>query len=165
MLHRFLLHSKLYRLATFSWLAATQPKYSPGVKVGQDGRDTRWSLGDDVVVNRWREGLPFEDERVRRGRELGFSRMVNISRGYSVPIVFITYPLESPNHRPTNDAIRRTGERFDVPVIDTGQLLSSVDREDLPDEKLFVEAFGPHPSGLLYGFVVRSLVPVVMPLL
>ena len=60
-----------------------------------------------------------------------------------------------------NDVIRTTAERLDVAVVETAQSHSRALAHGYKYRDLFIDAAGPHPSGLLYGYVVEDMVPIV----
>jgi len=149
-----LLGVRLFRLASLAWFSQTGHQYAaegrgggiPGerppsepAEAGQEAADSWGRLGPDL------------------------ERMVALAHGLDTPILFITYPLDGA--AAINATLRRVAGQQGVPVIDTRRALARASREGYRRGQLIDERAGPHPTGLLYGYVVEDLLPVVEALL
>ncbi len=149
---RILLESKLYRLAKVLWAT------------GVGGPDARVpDAGEDPGL----EGMPQErraqrlnDAEIEPGIRHDMEAMVAIASAHAVPIVFVAYPLV--HMKGPNAAIVSNARRLGVPVVETAYDLARARRDGHPNEALIIDAAGPHPTGLLYGYVARSIAPVVV---
>ncbi len=150
-LRRNMLHFKLYRLASLAWFNAVGNQYEsqgrPGWTAG-DGRPSGWAP----------PGRDLPDPA--RGLDHDIGRMVSMTRAIDTPILFVSYPLKSQRH--VNRIIRQAAGRRSVPVISSRlDLLRALEDGRSRGELIDFRA-GPHPSRLLYAYVVDSMVPEVI---
>ena len=75
------------------------------------------------------------------------------------PIVFVTYPMRK--QRPVNLVIEKAAFDNGVPVIDGNRAFERAVSEGHAIRDLIDLSAGPHPSALLYGYIVQSLIPLV----
>lgn len=143
--HRALLHSKLYRYAA---VLATNARDG-----SDESAEMPWQRRDEVI----------SDSELVRGVGRDVRAMTEIARSRGVPIVFVTYPLHL--MAATNAAIHRTASELGVPVVLTSTDFQRARRDGYERRDLIVNASGPHPTGLLYGYVAESLEALVVALL
>jgi hypothetical protein len=152
---RALLRLKLYRLARVLWHDQT---------LERDVRTHRINESDKQVGEIERPVAPrprrLSDEDVEPGIRHDMERMVGLSRSLGVPILFVTYPL--PQMAGPNRAIVTHAARLGVPVLITANDLLRAMRDGHTRADLIVSAAGPHPTALLYRYVVESMVPKVV---
>ena len=90
-----------------------------------------------------------------RGLSFDHDRMVATVRALEVPILFINYPY---SYGGVRRAISSSGERLGIPVIDSLVSLKRARVDGHSTRALIVRAAGPHPRGLLYGYIVEDLI-------
>jgi len=145
-----LMVSRLFRLASIAWFTRTGHQYDPDQRGG-------WFEGELPPSGKLADGSP--KEWSDPGLAFDLERMVETARALSTPILFVSYPLHPDNS--LNRTIRETGQRLRVPV-----LVTSLDRDRATQsghgvEELIDTRQGPHPTALLYRYVVESMVPIV----
>jgi hypothetical protein len=151
--HRALLHLKLYRLARVAWFSLTGAEDAVAVK-GIAG----YSVGDELVRTK-RRPQRLSDADLAPGLAFDMERMVRTAEAFSTPILFVTYPKDS--QLGATEAIRATGDRLGVPVVDSRESLRRALAEGREMGELIVYAAGPHPTALLYAYVVEAMLPRV----
>jgi hypothetical protein len=154
-LHRRLLHVKLYRLARVLEMSMAGAEDEVAVKEPYVG----FTVGGSPV--RARRG---RDERLsptehEAGLSLDMERIVGTARGLGRKILFVTYPKET--QRTASDAIAEAGERLGVPVVDSRRSIARAEADGHRPGELIVMAAGPHPTRLLYSYVVQDMLPEV----
>ena len=85
--------------------------------------------------------------------------MGELARSYDLPIVLVSYPLDS--QRRISNAIAHASNRLGAPLIATSKDLARARRDGHTMEALVDQRAGPHPSKLLYAYVVESMLPVL----
>jgi hypothetical protein len=143
--------SRLYRLGRLAWFNSTGHQYDPEARGG-------WFEGEQVPSRR-RAPDPAETDRLAPGLESDLSRIATTSLGLETPVAFVSYPMRK--HKPLNRVIERAAFDADVPLVDTNRDLERAVAQGHRIPVLIDTSAGPHPTGLLYGYVVESLVPVV----
>jgi lysophospholipase L1-like esterase len=124
----------------------------------------QWDLGGEIVEI---PGLPTEkdsltQDSIQAQRRSDYSRIIKMAKAYDVPLIFLTYPLEGfENHRATNMVIRREAERDGVSVVAASDALRRAIGEGYKVPDLVVNAVGPHPTRILYRYLVDELAPTV----
>lgn len=154
-LHRWLLHLKLYRLARVLEMAAAGARdelttHQPYIGFTVDG---------SPVLQRRAGGLLAPDEHAA-GLALDLRRIIAIARGLGRPVMLVTYPRETQGT--ATEAIVSVAEALGVPVVDSRRSLARAEADGHPIQDLIVYAAGPHPTGLLYRYVVRDMLPEVV---
>ena len=154
-LKRQLLRFELYRFARVLWMDASEAgepiagRLSPADAVP----------GSSQPIEQRRERR-LSDREVTPGIRHDMEQMVALARSTRTPIVFISYPLrlmEGPNR-----AIAQTAARLVVPVVVTERDYLRARADGYTHDDLIVRSAGPHPSGILYGYVVESLLPLIV---
>jgi len=147
---RALRASKLARLASIAFYSRSGHQYDTETRGG-------WFEGEAPPsgVAKGRPRLPNPGV----GLERDLVAMSDLARSYDVPIAFIGYPLD--HQRPINRAIARAAKRSGAPFVDTTRDLARARRDGHAPEALIDERAGPHPSKILYGYVVDTLLPIV----
>jgi len=156
-LHRGLLNVKLYRLAVVLWYTragAFEPLDDPSAADSQREERKNEYL---MWVSRGKERSA---EKVERSLVSDMGRIVGVARAMDVPLIFLTYPQRRQN-LPVSDIIERTGGELGVPVVVTAHDRQRALDDGLRDVQLFVFSAGPHPSRVMYGYIVESLLPRV----
>ncbi len=153
-IHRALLHAKLYRLARVAWFS---------LQGAEDGAAVRgvagFSVGDEFVRSK-RRPKRLSDVALGPGLTFDMDRMVRTAEALSTPILFVTYPKQT--QRGASEAIARTGQQLGVAVVDTRESLQLALAEGRKMGELIVYAAGPHPTGLLYTYVVSAMLPRIV---
>lgn len=142
--------SRLARLASIAFLARTGHRYDPDVRGG-------WYEGEAAPsgVAAGRKPLPSPGP----GLERDLVAMGEVARRYGLPIVYVAYPLAS--QRAISRSIERAAGRVGAPAIDTQESFARARADGYGVEALVDERAGPHPSKVLYRYVVESMLPVV----
>jgi hypothetical protein len=152
-LREALLHLRLFRLASIAWYTRTGHQYDASGRGGwfegelppsnrRAGGDAGPGLGDPAP------GLAADLERI-----------VALTRALDTPVVFLTYPMRK--QRPLNRVIEQVAFEHDVPAVDVVRDFERAVGRGHEIPSLIDTSAGPHPTGLLYGYVVESLLPVV----
>jgi hypothetical protein len=154
--------SRLYRLVSIARSSRAVPDYQL-----VQGRIPGGQFGEDLWV---RENLPpgSGGEYLTKLLEVDFARIVSIANARDIPTLFVGYPGHSYWLRERgveaglNGLIRTSSQRAGSFAIDTRQILlaemdQGVTRKQLIDTKL-----GQHPTGLLYGKIAESMLPIVI---
>lgn len=182
---RMLLRVKLFRLAAVMWSTQTEYHFQPA----EEGK-SRWyhedPEGDPIphtmpvpihgVTWEYRpERAEFGADALARSIVFDMKRIVALTRSYHIPVIWYNYPWpEKLRKRRGGRAkaaknlllvvrtINETGAQLGIPVLQTEKdyLRAEADGytvDDLGDRR----AAGLHPSGLLFGYIVESMVPVV----
>jgi hypothetical protein len=150
-LHRLLLRSRLYRLASIAWYTRTGHQYDPAQHGG-------WFEGEESPSRR-REPDASEVDALAPGLARDLARIVETSRALETPVALLAYPMRK--QKPLNLVIERAAFESDVPVVDTIRALERGVARGHAIPALIDTSAGPHPTGLLYGYVVDELLPVV----
>jgi hypothetical protein len=148
-LHAWLLHSKLYRLATVlrhtrSDSSEEEAQNDPQ-KAARHAAYADWRRRGQPISVEWREQRLYDD----------MSRMIETTAAYEIPILFLTYPQDP--EAPVSKLIARHARTLGVDVV-----VTSLDREralsdGLRKKQLFVFSAGPHPTRALYRYIVESM--------
>lgn len=146
---RVLLHSKIFRFASIAWYTHTGHQYDPGERGG-------WFEGETPPSGRRQLAA---EPMSAPGLAGDLERMAAIASALGTPLVFLTYPMR--HQRPVNDVIELTAQRLAIPVIDTGRDRARALADGYEIIELIDRRAGPHPSALLYRYVVGSLLPAV----
>ena len=149
-LRRVLLDLKLFRLASIAWFSQTGHQYDPGLRGS-------WFEGERPPAGHLEKGKRLKDRSGNLAVDL--ERMTELAHALHTPIVFVTYPM--PGAAEINATILETGGRMGVAVVDTSVILRRQLREGHGHPELIDERGGPHPSRLLYGYVVDDMLPEV----
>lgn len=142
--------SKLVRLASIAFYSGSGHQYDATSRGG-------WFEGEAPPsgVAKGRPQLPSPGI----GLERDLVAMRDLADRYGVPIAFIAYPLA--HQMPISRAIARAARRTGTPWIDTTRDLERAHRDGYGLDELIDDRAGAHPSKILYGYVVESLLPVV----
>ncbi len=149
-LRRALLDLKLFRLASIAWFSQSGYQYDPSQRGG-------WFDGELPPSGRLEAGKRLRDPTGSLGPDL--DRMVELSHGLETPILLVAYPLADAGE--INRTILAAGGRLGVGVIETVESLRRSVRAGHKRPELIDERAGPHPSRLLYAYVVEDMVPAV----
>jgi lysophospholipase L1-like esterase len=150
-LRRLLLHSRLFRLASIAWYTRSGHQYDPEQHGG-------WFDGELPPSSR----RPADDDAKRDvapGLTEDLVRVATTMGALETPVVFINYPMRK--HRPLNRVIQQAGFEQGVPVVDSLRDMERAVADGHTIASLIDTSKGPHPTGLLYGYVVESLLPLV----
>jgi hypothetical protein len=149
-LRRSLMQLRLFRLASIAWYGATGHQYDPEGRAG-------WYEGEKTPSGRLPKGANGPNPAPGLARDL--ERMTLLTRRLEVPILFVAYPLRT--QQMISQVIETAGGQLGVGVVDSSAALRRglADGQDL--EALLDRRAGPHPSGLLYGYVVEAMLPEV----
>ena len=151
---RWLQHSKLFRLASIVWYQRTGHQYDREGRAGY--------FEDEVPPSGIARGGP-ELPNPGPGLERDLVTMAELAREADLPIVFLGYPLTS--QREITASIERAAGRSGAPFVSTADAFLRARRDGHAITDLVDERAGPHPSKLLYGYVVDALMIELEPLL
>ena len=87
------------------------------------------------------------------------ARIAETASALDTPVAFFTYPMRK--QAPLSRVIARAGFEANVPVIDTNRDMERAVAAGHSIPALIDTTAGPHPTGVLYGYVVESAIPVV----
>ena len=150
-LRGWLLRSRLYRLASIAWYTNTGHQYDPEQHGG-------WFEGE-LPPSARRSPDAAEAGELAPGLARDVGRIVEVARSLDTPVILLTYPMRK--QRPLNRVIERAGFDAEIPVLDGVEDFERAVGEGHAIRSLIDLSEGPHPTGLLYGYLVESLVPVV----
>jgi hypothetical protein len=138
--------SRLGRLFSIAFHRGVGHQYDPDVRGG-------WYDGEAAPsgVAAGRRFLPDPGP----GLERDLVAMGELARRHDLPIVFISYPLRS--QRAISRSIERAAGRLGAPLVDAALDLERARADGHGRDALIDRRAGPHPSKLLYGYVVESL--------
>ena len=165
-LRRALLRVKLIRLAA---VAGDKGRFAPPL----EGGDGRWHHPDQVESRAAlvREGnAKFQGEglsvrpteaQVHQMIDRDMERMVRTTREHDTPVIWYSYPGHNAKNQVIMRVINKKGDELGIPVVRAREGYMRASREGYEHEDLFIWGAGFHPTGLLYGYVVESMVPVV----
>jgi hypothetical protein len=134
---------------TGSWKPAKANDEDPGWFWQFGGEEVRPVASEQQLV----------DSEIAAGLEFDHDRIVETSRALDTPVLFVNYPLA---HHGVHATIAASGERLGVPVIDSRRSMRRAEADGHDASQLLVLTAGPHPTGLLYGYVVEDLMPQVI---
>jgi hypothetical protein len=149
-LRRGLLKLRLFRLASIAWFNATGHQYDPEQRGG-------WYDGE-----RSPSAVPPPGRTLRDhvpGLLADFERMAELTRAVDTPIVFVAYPMRG--QMQINRVIEQAAGQVGAPLIDTTRDLARAARDGHGASDLIDHRAGPHPSRLLYAYIVESMLPEV----
>jgi len=147
---RTLMNLKLFRLASLAWFNATGHQSE---RVGRGG----WYEGELPPSGRLPKGADMPDPAP--GLAFDLARIASLTASFDLPVLFVTYPLKA--SEPINRIIEATAGRLGVGVIDSRPELIRARADGHTDAELIDTRSGPHPSALLYAYLVESMLPVV----
>jgi len=147
---RALMNLRLFRLVSIAWYGATGHQYDPEARGG-------WFEGELQPSGRLPKGADVPDPAPGLVRDL--ERMVDLTRTLDVPILFVTYPMHA--QRSISEIIETAGARLDVGVVDSAAAMRRALSDGHLLDALIDQRAGPHPSHLLYGYVVDAMLPLV----
>jgi hypothetical protein len=150
-IRRALMPLKLFRLASIAWYTHSGYQYDPEQHGG-------WFEGELPPSGKRAAGLP-KPAHPAPGLARDLGRMAETARAFDAAIVFVTYPM--PHQRALSGPILSAGREFGVPVIDSHLDFVRALQEGNPARDLLDLNAGTHPSRLLYGYIVDSMLPVV----
>jgi len=154
-IHRWLLRSKLYRMGVVSWHTWSIQNSRAQLGKRRPGERSFWTFGDEEVRHRKSEE-DVASERITAGLSFDHDRMVATARALDTPILFINYPFI---YKGVQRTIEESGKRLGVPVISSLSSFWRARADGHEKSELIVQAAGPHPRGLLHGYVVEDLMP------
>jgi lysophospholipase L1-like esterase len=166
-LRRALLHVKLFRLAV---VLTSEVHFKPP----EQGRG-RWQSSDQERVkreirNEFMRAKPFFGEntdtrvpldRARMTIQQGMEQVVETARSFGIPVIWYNYPQRDGRRRTASEAIDAAGARLEIPIVRSEEDVARAVADGRTDKELFVWAAGPHPTALLYSYIVESMVPRV----
>ncbi len=142
--------SRLVRLATLIWFTRSGHQYDPGQRGG-------WWDGESTPSGRLPKGAPRVDPAPGLLRDL--TRMASIAYSLETPILFVAYPFSG--QQGISRIIMEAGARAGVDVVETAPAMAQARLDGFGRSDLIDERSGPHPSGILYRYVVEAMLPQV----
>ncbi len=136
--------------------------YAQATLVKRTDERAVWRFGDERIVIHGGGKERFREVEVARALRRDYARMTEIARAQGIPILLLTYPIDLSDYLVTNEAIRAVSRDFDVEVVRTSQALNHARADGYTRDQLFVMTAGPHPTELLYTYVVESMLPSVV---
>jgi hypothetical protein len=182
---RLLLRVKLFRLAAVTWSTQREYHFQPA----EEGK-SRWYHEDPegqpithttpipvhgVTYEFRKKQQKFGGDALARSIVFDMERIVALTRSYHIPVIWYNYPWPEKLRKARGgraeavanlllvvQTINETGAKLGIPVVQTEKdyLRAEADGhtlDDLGDRR----AAGLHPSGILYGYIVESMVPLV----
>ena len=150
-LRRLLLHSRLFRLLSIAWYNRTGHQYDPEQHGG-------WFEGELPPSSRRPADEAVPDD-VAPGLAEDLARVAANLRALETRVIFLNYPMRK--QRPLNRVIQQAAFESGVPVVDSLRDLERAVADGHTIPTLIDTSQGPHPTGLLYRYVVDSLLPLV----
>jgi hypothetical protein len=153
------------RLAKVLWYTSMEARNAPAQATASDTVAKSWRFGDEDVsgeqgdahyrnTNAWVEQLRAD-----------YARILRSVGQHDLPLILITYPVEQGLFSRTNRVIADLGREHGVPVVVSRKDLARAKGDGHEPRALIIEAAGPHPGAVLYGYVSESLEPLVVQLL
>ena len=142
--------SRLARLASMTFHRTVGHDYDPAARGG-------WFEGE-AAPSGVAEGMP-RLPNPGPGLERDLVAMGELARSHGIPIVFIAYPFR--NQEAISASIERAAGRLGAPLVETSRDFVRARAAGHSQEALVDQRAGPHPSKLLYAYIVESLLPVV----
>jgi hypothetical protein len=147
---RALQRFRLFRLASIAWYNGTGHQYDPLSRGA-------WYDPADPPARRLAPGMGRPNPVPSLARDLKV--MARTAQSMERPIIFVTYPLRG--QRGISGVIESIGGQFGVEVVNSARAYRRAIRDGYARVDLIDERAGPHPSAILYGYVVDSLVSKV----
>jgi lysophospholipase L1-like esterase len=165
-IRRTLLRVKLFRLIA---VATEKGQYVP-----TESGAGRWQHADQDAVKKelrdkfmaqWSQGnrpvvTPSEDQ-IKKIIEHDMESIINTARGLDTPVIWYTYPELDDWHNSVVAYIKDKAQRMGVPVVESEKSRTRAMADGYVYDDLFVSAAGPHPTRILYGYIVEDMLPVV----
>ncbi len=182
---RMLLRVKLFRLAAVTWSTQREYHFQPA----EEGK-SRWyhedPQGEPIphTMPLPKFGVTFESrpkkekfggDALARSIVFDMERIVALTRAYHLPVIWYNYPWPEKLRRARSgrseavenlllvvETINASGARLGIPVLQTEKDYLRAEADgytvfDLGDRR----AAGLHPSGILFGYIVESMLPLV----
>jgi hypothetical protein len=163
---RLLLNLKLFRLAA---VATETAAYTPGGSPGG-----RWNHPDERAVKdelrskfveQWQPdadaSLHPSDDHIRKTLEHDMKAIVTTARALGIPVMWYRYPSLGAKPEIVNNIILENATELGVPVMDAGKSMARALAAGNKPLDLFVNAAGPHPTQILYAYIVEDMLPLV----
>jgi len=148
---RALLRSRLFRLVSIAWYTRASHQYDPEAHGG-------WYDGELPPSSRRPDGAEAPPEPAP-GLAEDLVRMARTARALDTPILFVTYPMRK--QKPVNRVIEQAAFESDVEAVDGNRDFERAVSDGHAIRDLIDLSAGPHPTALLYRYVVQSMLPVV----
>jgi lysophospholipase L1-like esterase len=145
-----LMNVKLFRLTSIAWFNATGHQYDPELRGG-------WHAAETSPSGRLPAGIKIADPAPGLAHDL--RRIAKLTSSLGTPVLFVTYPMKASEG--INRVIERAGGRLGVGVIDSQAQLQQAIGDGHGRLELIDYRSGPHPTRLLYAYVVEAMLPVV----
>jgi hypothetical protein len=181
---RMLLRVKLFRLAAVTWSTQTEYHFRPA----EEGK-SRWYHEDPegepiphtmplpvhgITFERREGGGAFGGDALERSVVFDMERIVALTRSYRIPVIWYNYPWPMKLRKARGgraEAVRNllivlqtieaTGARLGIPVLQTEKDYLRAEADGYTLDDLGDKRAGLHPSGILFGYIVESMVPLV----
>jgi hypothetical protein len=181
---RMLLRVKLFRLAAITWSTQTEYHFRPA----EEGK-SRWyhedPEGDPIphtmpvpvygVTYDYRgKKEQFGGDALERSIVFDMERIVALTRSYHTPVIWYNYPWPMKWRKKARaraeaaekllivlQTIYATGARLGIPVLQTEKDYLRAEADGYTLDDLGDKRAGLHPSGILFGYIVESMVPLV----
>lgn len=164
---QWMLRSKVVRLIVVSGFREVGGRPSRATKPESDVAPAgvqQWRLGGEVIEipgSPREAGAPTQNA-IQAQRQSDYSRIISLTKAYAVPLILLTYPLEIlDNQHATNIAIRNESERNGISVVASSDAFHRAVQAGHESRELIVDAVGPHPTRVLYRYLVDQLAPMV----
>lgn len=152
-LRRVLLHSRLFRLAAAVWSTRSSGRYEPAARKLPSAS----AMGEHAALAKPRS-QNLSEEEARRTLRFDLERIAEVARTSDTPLLFVKYPLPYPG---VNAEIAESCRRLGVPIVDTGLAFRRAVDAGHAKQALLKLAVGPHPTGILYGYIAEVMVSQV----
>ena len=179
---RMLLRVKLFRLAAVTWSTQTEYHFRPA----EEGK-SRWyhedPEGDPIahtmplpvygVTWDWKS-QEFADGALAHSIVFDMERIVALTRSYDIPVIWYNYPWPEKLRKNRGGrakaaenllivvrTINEGGARLGIPVLQTERDYLRAEADGYTLDDLGDRRAGLHPSGILFGYIAESMVPLV----
>jgi lysophospholipase L1-like esterase len=168
---RVLMRLKLFRLAAITWSTQTKYHFEPA----EEG-SSRWYHEDrkgrpiphasplpvyGVTYEKKTKEEELRGDGLARSIVFDMERIAALSHSYHIPVIWYNYPW--PRHFPrVLQTIASTGAQLGIPVLQAEKDYARASADGHTLRTLGnSRGVGLHPSGILYGYIVESMVPLV----
>jgi hypothetical protein len=179
-----LMRVKLFRLAMVTWSTQTEYHFQPP----EEGK-SRWYHEDQegepiphttplpvrhVTFENRKRGEVYGGDALARSIAFDMERIVALTRSYHIPVIWYNYPWPekwkrarhgrteaAENLRLVVETINTTGARLGIPVLQTEKDYLRAEADGYTLDDLGDTQAGLHPSGILFGYIAESMMPLV----
>jgi lysophospholipase L1-like esterase len=155
-----LLRVKLHDLALERDLAQSRRVWEVAGVEGALSEEETWTVRRDgrvekITNRRLAPDTYAPDAEIEARAEADYAAMAGTARAAGAALVLIQYPMDAGMFAAANRAMRRAGERFGIPIVDSPAAQARVP----PDQHEWLWA--GHPNGAIYREIARDAEAIV----